>query len=130
MQTDKYNTCNVWYYKKKTNSICWCEKCINDQKMLQAADEVSLGEQKCRKLSFFKFTLLTFTTSSSVEWHFTTSETSVTEASVPMVTTFTGTATVFPVRTAVFRISVSYEEKRQHRSKKMVSKNWSADTNQ
>ncbi|TNN86565.1 hypothetical protein EYF80_003335 [Liparis tanakae] len=37
--------------------------------------------------------------------------TSVTEASTPMVTTFTGTATVFPVSTAVFRISESWRQK-------------------
>lgn len=50
---------------------------------------------------------LTLTTSSSVDWHCTASDTSVTVPSVPTVTTFTGTATVFPFSTAVFRISVS-----------------------
>lgn len=52
---------------------------------------------------------LTLTTSSSVDWHCTASDTSVTVPSVPTVTTFTGTATVFPFSTAVFRISVSCE---------------------
>lgn len=58
------------------------------------------------RLSYW-FILLTLTTSSSVEEHLTASEMSVTEASMPTVTTFTGTATVFPVRTAVFNISES-----------------------
>lgn len=53
----------------------------------------------------------TLTTSSSTERHMTASETSTTEASIPMVTTFTGTATVFPVSTAVFKISESCREK-------------------
>lgn len=51
--------------------------------------------------------LPTLTTSSSVERHSTDSVTSVTVPSVPTVTTFTGMATVFPVSTAVLRISVS-----------------------
>ncbi len=42
-----------------------------------------------------------------MDWHCTASDTSVTVPSVPTVTTFTGTATVFPFSTAVFRISVS-----------------------
>lgn len=63
-------------------------------------------------LLFQQFVSLTLTTSSSVERHLTASETSVTEASIPMVTTFTGTATVFPVRTAVFKISESYRERK------------------
>lgn len=45
-----------------------------------------------------------------MERHWTASETSTTEASIPMVTTFTGTATVFPVSTAVFKISESCRE--------------------
>lgn len=56
---------------------------------------------------FQQFILLTLTTSSSVERHLTASETSITEASIPTVTTFTGTATVLPVSTAVFKISES-----------------------
>lgn len=35
--------------------------------------------------------------------------------SVPMATTFTGTATVLPVSTAVFKISVSYRERQSER---------------
>lgn len=45
----------------------------------------------------------------------TASETSVTEASIPMVTTFTGTATVLPVSTAVFKISESWRQKQRER---------------
>lgn len=60
---------------------------------------------------FQQFILLTLTTSSSVERHLTASETSITEASIPTVTTFTGTATVLPVSTAVFKISESQRQK-------------------
>lgn len=60
-----------------------------------------------------RFILLTLTTSSSEEEHLTASEMSVTEASMPTVTTFTGTATVFPVRTAVFNISESCRQEKE-----------------
>lgn len=75
--------------------------------------------------SFQKLILLTLTTSSSVERHVAASETSVTEASVPTVTTFTGTATVFPVNTAVFRISESwrYKKKTEIKAKKQLESN-------
>lgn len=75
--------------------------------------------------SFQKSILLTLTTSSSVERHVAASETSVTEASVPTVTTFTGTATVFPVNTAVFRISESwrYKKKTEIKAKKQLESN-------
>lgn len=88
-----------------------------------------MREQRLRE-SFFppffqKLILLTLTTSSSVERHVTASETSVTEASVPTVTTFTGTATVFPVNTAVFRISESwrYKRKTEIKAKKRLESN-------
>lgn len=56
---------------------------------------------------------LTLMTCSSVDLHSTDSVTSETAPSVPTVTTFTGTATVRPVRTAVLRISVSCKGKNQ-----------------
>lgn len=58
---------------------------------------------------------LTLTTSSSVDLHCTASETSVIVASAATVTTFTGTATVLPFNTAVFRISVSCRRRQGER---------------
>lgn len=52
----------------------------------------------------------------SVELHSTDSVTSDTAPSVPTVTTLTGTATVRPVSTAVFRISVSCQEESHDQS--------------
>ena len=54
---------------------------------------------------------LTLITCSSVDLHSTDSVTSETAPSVPTVTTFTGTATVRPVRMAVLRISESWKGK-------------------
>lgn len=90
---------------------------------------VFMREQRLRESfsppSFQKLILLTLTTSSSVERHVAASETSVTEPSVPTVTTFTGTATVFPVNTAVFRISQSwrYKKKTEIKAKKRLESN-------
>lgn len=68
--------------------------------------------------------LLTLTTSSSVERHSTDSVTSVTDPSVPTVTTFTGTATVLPLSTAVFNISVSWRyRERESKEEKESEKN-------
>lgn len=56
----------------------------------------------------------TLITCSSVDLHSTDSVTSETAPSVPTVTTFSGTATVRPVSTAVLRISVSCQVKKKH----------------
>lgn len=50
-------------------------------------------------------------TSSSDDWQATDVSGSVTVPSASTETTLTGTATVFPVRTAVFRISASWKTK-------------------
>lgn len=68
---------------------------------------------------------LTLRTSSSEDLHSTDSEMSVTALFSSMETTLMGTATVFPVRIAVFRISVSCtQNKAQHHSEtaKEISK--------
>lgn len=58
---------------------------------------------------------LTLMTSSSEDLHSTDSEMSVTALFSSMETTLMGTATVFPVRIAVFTISVScVQNKAQH----------------
>lgn len=86
---------------------------IRARKLMHAFFRVPPRPPSAAGCLFQRFIPLTLTTSSSVEAHLTASETSITEASMPTVTTFTGTATVFPVRTAVFKISESCRQKKQ-----------------
>lgn len=67
----------------------------------------------------------TLTTSSSADLHSTDSDTSTTEPSSWTPTTLMGTETAFPVRTAVFRISVSYTgEKRACQQASLPRERW------
>lgn len=67
----------------------------------------------------------TLTTSSSADLHPTDSDTSTTEPSSWTPTTLMGTETAFPVRTAVFRISVSYtREKRTCQQAGLPRERW------
>lgn len=74
--------------------------------LMPTRQRISAGAGRCR---------LALMTSSSEERH-STDLRSVTAPSSSTETTFTGTATVFPVRTAVFRISASWKTKHVLRS--------------
>ena len=104
----KHKKTFLWYFKYFLVIFCISYHLFMcTLKMWASTDECSHSGMGKKPVPLSCFILLTLTTSSSVERHLMASETSVTEASIPIVTTFTGTATVLPVSTAVFKISES-----------------------